>query len=209
MELSESALAEQSLLQSLPLRCATPAAWARAALKDPDALLNDHAHLEKKAASNALELLCRWPDAQPPSGWLRALTSIAAEEAEHLRIVSGLLLQRGHPMARHHRNEYAGKLHSSIRRGEGRKELADRLYVAGLIEARSCERFILLAREAQDELADLYRDFLGSEVGHFHAFFRMARQIHEDRTDEWLDLEAAVVSELDFFPGILSGFRGL
>ena len=45
----------------LPLRYRTPDAWARAALAHPLALLNDHAHLEKKAAGNALELLNRWP----------------------------------------------------------------------------------------------------------------------------------------------------
>ncbi len=40
-----------------PLGRATPRSWAATALVDPLALLNDHAHLERKAASNALELL--------------------------------------------------------------------------------------------------------------------------------------------------------
>src|SRR4051812_26823003 len=44
----------------LPLLHHTPASWADAVLSLPLALLNDHAHLEKKAAANALELLNRW-----------------------------------------------------------------------------------------------------------------------------------------------------
>jgi len=43
----------------LPLRWQTPDSWAEQALREPLVLLNDHAWLEKKAASNALELLNR------------------------------------------------------------------------------------------------------------------------------------------------------
>ena len=39
----------------LPLRYTTPAEWADHVLASPLALLNDHAHLERKAATNALE----------------------------------------------------------------------------------------------------------------------------------------------------------
>jgi tRNA-(ms[2]io[6]A)-hydroxylase len=50
----------------LPLRYDTPSTWASAVLREPLLLLNDHAHLEKKAATNALELLNRWPEPNPP-----------------------------------------------------------------------------------------------------------------------------------------------
>ena len=43
----------------LPLLSRTPDSWAGAVIKDVLALLNDHAYLERKAASNALELLNR------------------------------------------------------------------------------------------------------------------------------------------------------
>ena len=72
----------------LPLRYITPPGWAADVLNDPIALLNDHAHLEKKAASNALELLSRWPAAEPPETWVSTLTAIASDEAVHLRQVS-------------------------------------------------------------------------------------------------------------------------
>src|SRR5436309_8344171 len=58
----------------LPLKYDTPATWAKQALQEPLLLLNDHAHLEKKAASNALELLNRWPEPNPPENWVAAMT---------------------------------------------------------------------------------------------------------------------------------------
>ena len=59
----------------LPLTYSTPQAWADGVLADPLALLNDHAHLEKKAANNALELLSRWPEPNPPEHWVQAMTN--------------------------------------------------------------------------------------------------------------------------------------
>ena len=48
----------------LPLRYTTPNEWATRALADPLALLNDHAHLEKKAATNALDARLKLEDAE-------------------------------------------------------------------------------------------------------------------------------------------------
>ena len=45
-------------------------------LADPIRLLNDHAFLEKKAATNALELLTRWPNEWLP-GWVETMTGVA------------------------------------------------------------------------------------------------------------------------------------
>src|SRR5215831_6171054 len=94
----------------LPLRFRTPARWATEALSRPLELLNDHAHLEKKAATNALELLNRWPEPRPPENWVAAMTAVARDEVEHLAIVSRLLARRGGKLSRQHRNEYASRL---------------------------------------------------------------------------------------------------
>ena len=64
----------------LPLRWNTPLSWATGVLGEPLPLLNDHAHLEKKAAANALELLNRWPEPSPPENWVAAMTAIARDE---------------------------------------------------------------------------------------------------------------------------------
>ncbi|MAE61372.1 MAG: hypothetical protein CMJ49_08465 [Planctomycetaceae bacterium] len=46
-------------------------------------LLNDHVHLNCKAASNALELLTRYPDPHPPEHWVQTMTAVARDEIEH------------------------------------------------------------------------------------------------------------------------------
>src|SRR4051794_25567303 len=76
-----------STLDALPLASRTPDSWAKAVLEQPLALLNDHAYLEKKAASNALELLNRWPEPGCPPDWVQTLSAIASDEAAHLNAV--------------------------------------------------------------------------------------------------------------------------
>ena len=61
----------------LPLKYLTPPSWAAGALRSPLELLNDHAHLEKKAAANALELLNRWPQPNPPEHWVARWSTVA------------------------------------------------------------------------------------------------------------------------------------
>src|SRR6516162_11557417 len=91
----------------LPLRFHTPLRWADEALRAPLAVLNDHAHLEKKAASNALELLNRWPEPSPPENWVAAMTAVSRDEVEHLAVVCRLLARRGGRLTRQHSNPYA------------------------------------------------------------------------------------------------------
>src|SRR5262247_598502 len=99
----------------LPLRYQTPIEWATSALARPLELLNDHAHLEKKAATNALELLNRWPEPNPPENWVTAMTAVARDEVEHLATVTRLLARRGGKLSRQHRNEYASRLRDLVR----------------------------------------------------------------------------------------------
>src|SRR3982750_1626767 len=94
----------------LPLRYQTPTSWAAIALSRPLELLNDHAHLEKKAASNALELLNRWPEPNPPENWVPAMTAVARDEVEPLATVTRILARRGGNLSRQHGNPYASEL---------------------------------------------------------------------------------------------------
>ena len=120
----------------LPLLCRTPDSWAEVVLEQPLALLSDHAYLEKKAASNALELLNRWPEPNGPKNWVVTLSAVARDEASHLHAVTRLLDQRGGKLERLHRNLYANELRRLVRKGTGSREILDRLLVAALIEAR-------------------------------------------------------------------------
>jgi tRNA-(ms[2]io[6]A)-hydroxylase len=196
----------------LPLRYRTPGEWAELVLRDPLALLSDHGHLEKKAAINALELLSRWPDRRLPESWVRKLTAIARDEAEHLVLVARILERRGGQMTKFHRNHYANELRKLAARGPGGHDTLDRLMIAALIEARSCERFTLLAERCRDdELRRLYTGLWASEHGHFLTFqelFDTMRAPRTDVTQRWsdlLDAEAEITRALPVGPGILSG----
>src|SRR6201986_1736112 len=100
----------------LPLRFLTPQTWAPAVLAEPLLLLNDHAHLEKKAATNALELLNRWPEPNPPENWVTAMTAVARDEVDHLAVVTRLLARRGGRLTKSHANPFASELHKLVRK---------------------------------------------------------------------------------------------
>lgn len=197
----------------LPLRSTTPLAWGRAVLTDPVALLSDHAFLEKKAANNALELMTRWPGEWTP-GWVETMAAVARDEAAHLAHVARWIARLGGRMARLHKNPYANALRQLVRKG-GRGELADRLLVAALIEARSCERFGVLAEAAADEaLAGFYRALHASELGHYKTFLRLAvkaagKAAAEARWQEMLEAEACILAAQEPGPRIHSGAAGL
>jgi tRNA-(ms[2]io[6]A)-hydroxylase len=195
----------------LPLRYVTPPQWARTVLAKPLELLNDHAHLEKKAATNALELLNRWPEPSPPENWVAAMTAVSRDEVEHLAVVCRILARRGGRLTKSHANPYASELHRLVRRGEGPSELVDRLMISSLIEARSCERFALLADACEDkELAKLYQGLWASEHGHYKTFIQLAEQIQAAdivarRWKEMLHAEAEIIRRQPPGPRMHSG----
>ena len=192
--------ADHSRSDTLPLHFRTPEAWVAQVLSEPLVLLGDHAHLERKAASNALELVNRWPGAACPAAWVSILAAVARDETVHLHAVSRLLAARGGTLPRVHRNQYASALHGLVRRGEGARELLDRLLVSALIEARSCERFELLGRCGDDtELAEFFMSLHGVELAHYKVFLHLAgmlvgREAWQRRWQVMLDAEAAIMA---------------
>ena len=200
-------------VDDLPLLSTTDPRWAEAVLREPLRLLNDHAHLEKKAAGNALEMLNRWPEPIAPEHWVQTMTAVARDEIEHLAVVTRLLSRRGGRLTRTHSNPYAAGLRKLVRLGQGPRELMDRLMICALIEARSCERFAVLADHCEDkELAKLYRGLWASEAGHYLVFIELARALPEttggDVEARWqamLEAEAALLAEQPAYPGMHSG----
>ena len=58
----------------------------------------------------------------------------------------------------------------------------DRLMISALIEARSCERFAILAQHCDDKvLAKLYQGLYASEAGHYRQFIELARALPDAR----------------------------
>jgi tRNA-(ms[2]io[6]A)-hydroxylase len=183
----------------LPLRGETPAAWALQALADPAALLSDHAHCEKKAALTALNLSQALADTPVASVLLARL---AEEELNHHRRVLEALQAFGWPLQPDAGNAYAQALHRKAAKG-----LLDRLLVAALIEARSCERLWLLGQAGATHPAlgsEPWLSFLleleRCEAGHAHAYRSLAEERFgaeaRVRLGWWLDQEAEVLQTL-------------
>ncbi len=185
-------------LELIPLASRTPLAWGPQALADPIALLVDHAFLEMKAAQNAMELMTRWPNDWTP-GWVETMTSVARDETAHLAQVSRLLIRRGGRLERGHKSTYAAALRKLVRSGKSTETL-DRLCVSALIEARSCERFaILAATTSDDELAKFYQALFSSEMGHYKIFLKLAHKMAarpqvDARWQELLRAEAEIIA---------------
>jgi tRNA 2-(methylsulfanyl)-N6-isopentenyladenosine37 hydroxylase len=181
----------------LRLRVPTCASWLPGALAQMDAVLVDHAHCEKKAAANALSLLQAYPEVQ---GLPAQMARLAREEAGHLARVLDWLERRGLALGRYPGDPYAQGLRALVRTSP-QERLLDRLLVAALIEARSCERLGLLAQGLpQGALQAFYAELAHSEDGHQRLFVRLAERCRgsaaRERLDNLLDAEAALVSRL-------------
>lgn len=165
-------------------------------------ILIDHAHCEKKAASAAMNLLFSYVDHVPLA---RSMVEIVNEELEHFQLVLNLLEQRKIRFRKLTPSSYGSRLHHLIRTHEPEKAV-DRLLVASLIEARSCERFAMLAEHVQDnELADFYKSLFESEARHHTTYVRLAyeftseQQVHS-RLHELAEREASIIEEGDPIP---------
>jgi tRNA-(ms[2]io[6]A)-hydroxylase len=158
----------------LNLASDTPAEWLDGALAHLDEILVDHAHCEKKAAGAAMKLLFAYPHHH---FMLVPLAELAREELEHFQVVLGLLDELGIPYRAQTPSPYGGRLHALVRRDEPQRAI-DVLLVAALIEARSCERFKLLAKAAPDaRVAGLFERLLASEARHHGIYVELARAL--------------------------------
>ncbi len=160
--------------------------WADVALANLPLLLQDHAHCEMKAASNALSLAARFPEYADVA---RELALIAEEELRHFRAVLGELTRRGLTLGKPETDVYAAELRKLTRVGRyGAPEdpLVDRLLVAAIIEARSCERFKLITealrvRQEEPALLAFYDDLFASEARHYRTFVDLAESVKGDQ----------------------------
>jgi tRNA-(ms[2]io[6]A)-hydroxylase len=154
------------------LRAATPRGWVDAALDDLPTLLVDHANCEKKAASTALALIFAYPEDRTLNV---ALSRLAREELKHFEQVERLMkkLDIGHQRMKPGR--YASELRKLVRTHEPKRKL-DLMIVHALIEARSCERFRLLAKRLPEEVRALYEQLERSEARHFEIYLQFAQR---------------------------------
>ncbi len=145
--------------------------WAEALAADLPTLLIDHANCELKAAASALALLHRHP-ANSDLTW--RMSRLAREELRHYEQVQREMARLDIPMRPLTASGYAAGLKAEASRDEPLR-LVDTLIIGALIEARSCERFALIAPLLPDALARFYRGLLASEARHFEHYLALAR----------------------------------
>lgn len=186
----------------LSLHASSPDCWFAQVEPHLDQLLIDHAHCEKKAAGAAMNLLFAYVEDHELA---REMTEIVREELEHFHLVLDLCERRGIRFRKIRPSNYGQQLHELIDNQEPRRAV-DRLLVAGLIEARSCERFgILRDRLADRELADFYGSLFESEARHHSTYVRLAKHFAPDdvvkeRLAELAESEAKIIAAGDDVP---------
>jgi tRNA-(ms[2]io[6]A)-hydroxylase len=186
----------------LHLQSETSARWLAQVDAHLDEILIDHAHCEKKAAGTALNLIFAYVEDQE---LCREMALIVNEELEHFQMVIDLLNRRGVRFRRLKPSTYGRELNDLVRKQEPQRAV-DRLLVAGIIEARSCERFHALAQHVEDsELAAFYAGLFESEARHHTTYTRLAKHFAPEdvvmaRLDEFAALEAEIIDRGEELP---------
>lgn len=188
----------------LSLQSTTAERWLAQVDDHLDQVLIDHAHCEKKAAGTAMNLIFAYVDREELA---REMVTIVNEELEHFEMVLDLLKRRNIRFCRLKPSNYGRQLNDLVRKLEPERAV-DRLLVAGLIEARSCERFDLLRKHLQHrdtELADFYGSLFESEARHHSTYVRLAKLFATEATvhhrlEELSALEAEIIERGDELP---------
>jgi tRNA 2-(methylsulfanyl)-N6-isopentenyladenosine37 hydroxylase len=184
----------------LGLTLPTDPRWVNLAEISMEYILTDHAYCEQKAASTGISMIQRYPSY---TRLVQEMSPIVTEEWGHFRLVLAELTKRGYTLGRQRKDEYVSALMDRITKGGAELPvLLDRLLVFALIEARSCERFRLLAEGLTDaRMQKFYTKFMISEAGHYRTFLDLAKEyVPKPQVDErwkwWLQQEVEILGGL-------------
>ena len=182
----------------LGLKLPTDPRWVDIVEENINEILTDHAYCEMKAASYAMSLIMKYPN---NSEIVDQMTELSREEMKHFQMVHNLIKERGLKLGKEKKDFYVHDLMKFIKRG-GSEEmvLVDRLLIAAMIEARSCERFLTLSENIKDkELSKFYYDLMASEARHYTLFLKLAKKYGigvdvDARWKEFLAEEAEIIA---------------
>lgn len=162
----------------LGLKFETETSWAKIAEDELQQILTDHAFAEQKASANAISITINYSE---ETEMVKEMLNIAIEELEHFQQVHALMIKRGFVLGRAQKNDYAKHLQSFFPKTHDRTDaLIQRLLIAALIEARSCERFKVFSENLIDpELSKFYKELMISEANHYTTFIGFARQYQD------------------------------
>jgi tRNA-(ms[2]io[6]A)-hydroxylase len=179
-----------------------PDSWLPKVRANLPAVLIDHAYLERKAATAALNLE-KYVELYDK---VSELNAIAIEELQHFELVLGLLRERGIKFTGPQRSPWISGMMNAVRKGR-RQQAIDHLVVCALIEGRSCEKFQILSEGVRDidpKLADFYGSLVESEGNHYATYLIMARHVDEEETarrlDFFLNLDAELIRQPNPLP---------
>jgi tRNA-(ms[2]io[6]A)-hydroxylase len=178
------------------LAAPTAASWVDLAAERWRELLVDHANCEKKAASTALALIFAYPEERALT---LQLSRLAREELGHFECVQKLMTAHRVGFVRQQPGRYASGLRAALRSSESDRKL-DQMLAGALIEARSCERFRLLAPRLTHPLGEFYAELERSEARHFEIYLGFARAIAPDSWQGRLRELASCEAELAVSP---------
>lgn len=185
----------------LGLKLATDPRWVNLASISIEAILTDHAFCEQKATTNCISLIQLYPE---KTYLVEKLIPIVNEEWSHFKMVLDELKKRNLQLGAQRQDKYVVGLYEFFKKGGSPDDrFLDRLLLAGLIEARSCERFRLLSLEINDaDLRHFYHKLMISEATHYRLFLDLAEYYFDKDTvkirwEEWLEYETKVLQEIE------------
>jgi len=177
----------------------TPKEWLMCARENLSILLIDHANCEKKAASNAMNLMYRY---SYEYDLCQRLSRLAREELRHYEQVLKIIKDYNIHLYDLSASRYAASLRSYCYKNDPER-LIDLLILGAFIEARSCERFAALLPYLDATLGKFYHSLLASEARHFQHYIEFAKLYAE--SDLWVEeriqffrsLEAQLITSPD------------
>ncbi len=187
----------------LGLKMATDPRWVNIVEKNIEEILIDHAYCEQKAASNAISIIVHYPQY---TELVDAMTEICQEEMSHFKMVHDKIIERGLRLGFERKDPYVNDLSNYLKQSKtnSSKEgmFVNKMLLAAMIEARSCERFKILSEELQDEdLKKFYRSLMESEARHYTTFIGFARKYSNG-----IDVDACWQDLLEFEASLMKTY---
>jgi tRNA 2-(methylsulfanyl)-N6-isopentenyladenosine37 hydroxylase len=187
------------------LRVPTPPSWVELVLSEFDQFMLDHTLCERKASAMGMSLVAKYPER---TLIIDDLISFAREELEHFQIMYRLVAARNLVLPNDERDAYVNALRQLMRGRDPEILFLDRLLIPGVVEARGCERLHLVTEALPPgPLKETYLEVTRAEARHHALFFRLARRYFDEgtvqaRTDQLLDAEAQIISQLPLRPAV-------